>query len=59
MKTINVTVDENGGVEIEAVGFKGHSCEQATAALEKALGMKTKSIKKPEYRQEEKRRVSN
>ncbi len=58
MKTIIVTVAENGEVEIETTGFKGKACEAATAALEKAMGVKTNSKKKPEYRAEEKPRLS-
>ncbi|MGN6556203.1 MAG: DUF2997 domain-containing protein [Verrucomicrobiota bacterium] len=59
MKQIKVIISEDGSVEIEAVGFKGNSCERATAALEKALGVKTGGKKKPEYRQEDKTHLHN
>lgn len=51
MKQIKVTVNEDGSLEIEAVGYKGNACEKATAALEKALGVPGKRTKKPEYYQ--------
>lgn len=40
MKEIIVTL-EKGNVVIETKGFKGKACKDATAALEKALGMVT------------------
>lgn len=51
MKTIQVLVSPQGEVQIEATGFKGNACEQATADIEKALGVTGKKIKKPEYYQ--------
>jgi hypothetical protein len=57
MKSINITVNEEGQIEIEAVGFKGASCQQATDAMIKALGLPTKEIKKPEFFQEDKQQV--
>lgn len=51
MKQIKVTVNEDGSLEIEAVGYKGNACEKATAALEKALGVAGKRTKKPEFYQ--------
>jgi hypothetical protein len=41
MRTIKISFKTTGEVVIEAVGFKGQSCEQATAALEEALGIKS------------------
>jgi hypothetical protein len=49
MKHIEVEVAATGEVKIEAVGFKGNSCEQATKALEQALGATASKKKKPEY----------
>jgi len=55
MKTIDVTIDPNGEVKVEANGFSGNECLKATENLEKALlGKKTKSIKKPEYYEQKK-----
>jgi hypothetical protein len=38
MKQIQVLVTAEGEVTIKPIGFKGESCKQATASLEKALG---------------------
>lgn len=51
-KQIIVEVSETGEITIRAVGFKGSSCQQATAALERALGKVTKDSKTPEYYQQ-------
>jgi len=48
-KMIEVIVAPDGGIRIDAVGFKGADCEQATAFLEKALGQISGKRKKPEY----------
>ncbi len=53
MKTITVTVDPEGIVAIEASGFRGNSCEKATAALEAAMGLPGKRKHKPEFSQSE------
>jgi len=42
MKTITITISPEGETTIETKGFVGTACKDATAALEKALGMKTK-----------------
>ena len=39
MPVITVTVSPEGDVEIEGSAFQGSSCEQATKALEDALGV--------------------
>lgn len=51
MKTIEVTVSPTGDIKIEAVGFKGADCDQATRFLEEALGTIQRKQKKPEYHQ--------
>ena len=38
----------NGTVKVEAVGYKGTSCEEATAFL-KSLGTEVEKEYKPEY----------
>lgn len=52
-KEITVTISPMADVNIEAAGFTGKSCDEATAALEKAVsgggGVTTKEYK-PEYR---------
>lgn len=57
-KEIVVTVAPDGGISIDAIGFKGRSCEAATAFLEKALGQAVNSKKKAEFYQTETQRVS-
>lgn len=49
MKTIDVWIDQTGNARIETSGFTGGECATETAALEKALGAKTKDTKTPEF----------
>jgi len=42
-----LTIGESG--EIDASGFSGSSCSDATSPLERALGKTTESVKKNEY----------
>jgi hypothetical protein len=51
MKTVIVEVAPTGEITIDAVGFSGASCEQATKFLEEALGTVSNKAKKPEYHQ--------
>ncbi len=46
---IEVIVSPDGGIQIDAVGFKGADCEKATRFLEQALGTVGNRVKKPEY----------
>ena len=57
-ESIEVIIGPDGGLKIEAIGFKGADCQRATAFLEKALGRVSGRSKKPEYyhRQELRRR---
>lgn len=48
MKTIEVTIDKDGGVKIEAKGFTDASCLAATKDLEQALGVVDARNKKSE-----------
>jgi len=50
-RTLEVSIEPNGSIAIEAVGFKGADCEQATRFLEEALGVVGQRRKKPEYHQ--------
>ncbi|MHA3774521.1 DUF2997 domain-containing protein [Verrucomicrobiota bacterium sgz303538] len=50
-RSIEVTVQPTGKITIDAVGFKGADCEQATRYLEEALGVVADKQKKPEYHQ--------
>jgi hypothetical protein len=49
MKTIIVTFQPSGEVQIEATGFKGEACTKATAEIEKALGIAGKRQRKGEF----------
>ena len=50
-KSIEVTIEPTGEITIDAVGFKGADCEQATKFLEEALGLVREARKKPEFHQ--------
>lgn len=41
MKEVIITIDANGETKIETRGFRGRECQEATADLERALGLKT------------------
>ncbi len=47
-RSIEVKIDLDGATEIEAIGFHGKGCEDATRAFEQALGTVTKRTRKPE-----------
>ena len=46
---IEVIIAPGGGISIDAIGFKGADCDQATKFLEDALGATTQKRRKPEY----------
>ena len=48
-KTIEVIVNPDGSLKIDALGFQGADCEKATRFLEQALGKVAGKQKKPEY----------
>lgn len=48
-RSIEVIIAPGGGISIDAIGFKGADCEQATKFLEDALGTTTQRRRKPEY----------
>ena len=47
--SITVTIDADGNPKVEAHGFNGKGCTEATAAVEKALGVTTERKKKTEF----------
>jgi len=52
MKTIEIIISPTGQLTVNAAGFQGADCEQATAFLEQALGEAGQKQRKPEwYRQ--------
>ena len=48
-RTIEVIIQPDGSLKIDAVGFKGADCEKATRFLEQALGQVKGKQKKPEF----------
>jgi hypothetical protein len=48
-RSIELTVEPNGQINIEAVGFSGPDCEKATAFLEQVLGKTTDKRHTPDY----------
>ena len=48
-KYIDITIDEDATVTIDAIGYTGPSCEKATAAVVAALGGKSTKTRKPDY----------
>ncbi|TLD71667.1 DUF2997 domain-containing protein [Phragmitibacter flavus] len=50
-QTLEITIAPGGAIAIEASGFKGSDCEQATRDLEQALGIVRQRTRKPEFYQ--------
>ena len=48
-RSIEVIIAPGGGISIDAIGFKGADCDQATKFLEDALGRPTQKRRKPEH----------
>lgn len=48
-REIEIVIGKDGAVSIEALGFEGKTCEDATKELERALGKEVESKKKPEW----------
>lgn len=48
---ILVRVAPDGALSVEAEGFQGKGCEDATRPFEQALGVKVQRTLKPEHRQ--------
>jgi hypothetical protein len=51
MGKITMTFNKQGNVTIDTEGFTGSRCQDATAAVEAALGMKKSETMKDEYYQ--------
>ena len=49
MKKIEVTIGLDGSVHMDAQGFTGKTCEEATDKLKILIGGNTESSKKPDY----------
>jgi hypothetical protein len=48
-KTIEIVVATDGQISVEAMGFAGGSCLEATKLLEQALGHEVQRRRKPEF----------
>ena len=48
-RSIDVIVNADGSLIIDAVGFKGAACDKATRFLEEALGQISSKQRKPSY----------
>ena len=59
MPQIVITIDAEGKATVDAHGFKGSGCKDATAAIERALGVVTDDQVKPEFRQSASQSVQN
>lgn len=57
-KKVEITLGKDGSVRVEAFGYKGGSCEEATAFLEKLFG-KSKKKYKPSYYEEDGNTIVN
>jgi hypothetical protein len=49
MKTIEITVDPQGGVSVKTNGFTGSSCKDASRFIEQALGQSSRETMLPEF----------
>jgi len=49
MREIEVTIHPDGTISIEAHGYEGADCEDATRFIEQALGKVQQRKRKPEY----------
>ncbi len=56
MQQIKIDIAPDGGISIDAAGFSGTDCEQATRFLEETLGKVARRQRKPEYHQRHTRR---
>lgn len=56
-RSIEILIAPDGQLTIEAIGFKGADCDQATKFLETALGLTAGKQRKPEYHQSTRRPV--
>lgn len=48
MQRIEILIDNAGNARVEAVGYKGRKCLEATKAIEEALGVAGKRTAKAE-----------
>lgn len=51
-KQVCISIGKDGSMRVEAKGFKGKSCEEATAFLQELFGKETSKVLKPSYWEE-------
>lgn len=56
-RTIEILIAPDGKLTIDAIGFKGADCDQATKFLETALGLTAAKQRKPEFHQNTRRQT--
>jgi hypothetical protein len=49
MEKIEIIIKPDGSISIDAIGFNGVGCEEATKPLEEVLGVVEGRMKKPEF----------
>ena len=52
-KSVIIRIDKTGAIVVEAKGYKGTGCKEATAFLEKLFGKADKVELKPSYNEVE------
>ncbi len=50
-RSIDVIVNTDGSLVVDAIGFKGPECDKATRFLEEALGQIAGKQRKPAYKE--------
>lgn len=50
-RSIEIIIAPDGTLSVDAIGFKGADCDQATKFIESALGVTCQKQRKPEYNQ--------
>lgn len=53
-RTIKCTINEDGTIEIDQIGWSGKECGKDVESFIKALGKEVQNTKKPEYYKENK-----
>lgn len=56
-RSIEILIAPDGKLTIDAIGFKGADCDQATKFLETALGLTAEKRHKPEFHQNTRRQT--
>jgi len=52
MKEVNIIIKDGGKIEVDAVGFKGKGCLEATSFIDKLFGVLSRKKKGDMYKKE-------